>query len=278
MKSLNLKFFFKLLLALLLAFLVSQILVTKVTYKEIPVFRPSFQQIVHNLPTKIAFQTKRIASYLNPLNLLTSHLPPPWIAQPVKPTIVAYKPPVYIPPTLPADRQASTPPPTPTSTPFIPPPTATAGPSPTPGLYPTATPTSIPQLSSTPIPTSPPTEAKAELLRLINQERQKNDTASLAYHTSLDQAAQAHAQDMLANNYFSHTGADGSSPSDRAQRSGYSSPLVGENIYKSSADPNRAFSAWMSSDGHRQNMLNPFWEDAGVGLAGTIWVLLLGTE
>lgn len=265
------KFFLKLPLALVLAFLGSQLLVTKVTYKEIPVVRPSFRIAIQNLPLKITTQIKKVAHRSKEV-LPSRQLPPPWIEPEVKPTIIVYKPPAYTPPT-------STPKPT------SPPPTATPLPTQPPGQPPLTPPpilTPTPLPSPTPLPTQPPelppSQKKAQLLNIINQERQKNGIASLGYNSALDQAAQEHAEDMIKNNYFSHTGRDGSTPADRAIRAGYSTGWVGENIAKGSTSPSQIFSMWMGSSGHRQNMLNPAWKSAGVGVASTIWVLLLGAK
>lgn len=256
------KLFLKLPLALILAFFGSQLLVAKVTYNQVPVVRPSFKRTVQDLPSKITNQIKKITH--------RQQLPPPWIEPMVKPTIVAYKPPAYEPPT-------STPKPT------SPPPTATPLPTQPPGQPPlTPPPILTPTPSPTPLPTQPPelppSQKKGQLLNLINQERNSHGITGLSYHKALDQAAQAHAEDMAKNNYFSHTGKDGSTPADRAIRAGYGSSWVGENIAKGTTNPNSIFNMWMGSAGHRQNMLNPAWKSTGIGVSGSTWVLLLGAK
>ena len=276
------KIFFKLFFFLLLAFIVSQLLVTKVTFKENPVLRPSFQQFVHNLSTKAVDQVRTIVNLPKKI-FIGNQNPPPWIEPIIKPTIIAYKPPVFYPST-------STPKPTsfPDYTPTPPHPTSTLSPNeptPLPG-QPTFTPiptsTPVPLPTSTPIPPTPPpappSQAKSELLSIINSERQKNGIGNLNFNTALGNAAQAHADDMYQNNYFSHTGRDGSSPSDRAIRAGYPTRSTGENIAAGTTSPSYIFNMWMGSTGHRQNMLNPTWKSAGIGLAGNIWVLLLGAK
>jgi len=286
MQSIKIQSLLKLTASLLLAFLASQILVSKITYKESPVLRPSFQQSVHNLPTKILYQVKRIASL--PSRLLTRRQnPPPWIEPVIKPTIVAYKPPIYYPPTStpkPTRSPKPTDPPLPTATPIPQPPDSPItrypdAPSPTPRSPNTPIPRISP-ISPTPTPQSPqlPSSPKSSLLSLINQERQKNGISSINSNTALNNAAQAHADDMVQNNYFSHTGRDGSSPADRAVRAGYGSRWTGENIAGGTRSPSQVFSMWMGSTGHRQNILNPAWKSAGIGLASNRWVLLLGAK
>lgn len=70
----------------------------------------------------------------------------------------------------------------------------------------------------------------AELLNLTNTERQKAGLPALKLSSQLGQAAQGHAQDMAQNNYFSHTGLNGSSPFDRIKATGYNYSTAGEKI------------------------------------------------
>lgn len=112
------------------------------------------------------------------------------------------------------------------------------------------------------------TAIESSLLALINRERQNQGLSLLSNSSALTTAAREHSRDMAENNYFSHTGSDGSSPFDRMQRAGYSFTAAAENIYAGNGSNNSAgsaFSAWMASDGHRENMLNSAYADAGVG-------------
>ena len=274
------KMIFKLFLSFFLALLVSQFLVNKVTFKENPVLRPSFQQFVHNLPTKITDQVRTIVNLPKKL-FIGKKNPPPWIEPDIKPTIISFKPPIYHPPTStpkPTRLPDFTPTPTftlnPTKSPTLPP----GVPSPTPPPNPTTPPAPTATLPPPTPPPVPPNQAKNELLNIINGERQKNGIGNLNFNTALGNAAQAHADDMAKNGYFSHTGRDGSSPSDRATRAGYPTRLTGENIAAGSSSPGFIFNMWMQSTGHRQNMLNPKWKSAGLGMAGNKWVLLLGAK
>ena len=58
---------------------------------------------------------------------------------------------------------------------------------------------------------------ETELLKLTNLERQKVGLSPLKLSSQLTRTAQAHAADMARNNYFSHTGLNGSSMVDRAK-------------------------------------------------------------
>ena len=105
----------------------------------------------------------------------------------------------------------------------------------------------------------------AELLRFTNLERQKAGVAALSLSSQLNQAAQNHADDMTKNNYFSHTGLNGSKPSDRAKATGYNYSYVGENIAAGHSTPAETIKQWMNSQGHRENILNSNYREIGFG-------------
>lgn len=103
-----------------------------------------------------------------------------------------------------------------------------------------------------------------EVIRLTNAARADNGLPPLAKQSQLTSAAQKHAADMGANDYFDHTGQDGSSPSDRAAREGYIG-ASGENIAAGQPTPQIVVTGWMNSPGHRANILNPDYTIIGVG-------------
>lgn len=99
----------------------------------------------------------------------------------------------------------------------------------------------------------------------------------LAMHRFLINAARDHAQWMLDENEFSHTGAGGSSISERISGSGYpltGSWTVGENIAwngtTGALDP--VFSTQLAHDGlfespgHRVNLMNNAFQEIGIGI------------
>src|SRR3954452_18435889 len=70
-------------------------------------------------------------------------------------------------------------------------------------------------------------------LELINSERTSRGEQPLAWNGALDQAAEDHSQWMIATDTFSHTGANGSDPTERMTAAGYAldgSWAAGENI------------------------------------------------
>jgi uncharacterized protein YkwD len=108
----------------------------------------------------------------------------------------------------------------------------------------------------------------AEVLALVNQERTSRGLSALTLQSQLDTAANNHSVDMVCNDFFSHTGSDGSSPSSRATALGYPSTFVGENIYYGSGSydsPQQTVASWMNSDGHRANILNTDYTEIGIG-------------
>lgn len=79
---------------------------------------------------------------------------------------------------------------------------------------------------------------------------------SLVWNQKLAEAAQAHSDDQYQMNQMSHTGSDGSKPSDRLNRVGYSWMSVRENVASGYfRDVDHLAEAWMKSDGHCANMM-----------------------
>lgn len=107
----------------------------------------------------------------------------------------------------------------------------------------------------------------------------------LTWNAALTQAAVVHSDDMVARNFFSHTGSNGSSAGDRATAAGYSWRSVGENIAAGQPSIAVVVDGWMKSDGHCANLMNATFRDIGVAcVAGnanttyrTYWSQELGT-
>ena len=100
---------------------------------------------------------------------------------------------------------------------------------------------------------------------LVNQERAKVGCSPLTMNTALNNAALGHSEDMARNDFFDHTGSDGSSPWDRMVRAGYQWSRAGENIAAGYVTPEDVMQGWMGSAGHRANILNCSFRDIGVG-------------
>ncbi|UQA91875.1 CAP domain-containing protein [Streptomyces halobius] len=141
-------------------------------------------------------------------------------------------------------------------------------------------PISTARASQTPVasPSAPTTAApesgiSARIVELVNNERSKAGCAPLATNAKLEKAAQDHSKDMADHENMSHTGSDGSSPDDRITRAGYSWSTYGENVAYGYTTPERVMEGWMSSPGHKRNILDCAFKEIGVGLAqpGNYW-------
>src|SRR5207302_659050 len=62
---------------------------------------------------------------------------------------------------------------------------------------------------------------RAATLCLVNRERSLHGDAPLTNDSRLEQAAQAHSEDMAFGNYFEHIGPGGDTPFSRIRSSGY---------------------------------------------------------
>jgi uncharacterized protein YkwD len=102
---------------------------------------------------------------------------------------------------------------------------------------------------------------------LVNSERTKAGCSPVTLNVKLTKAAQDHSEDMAAHQDMSHTGSDGSDPGDRITRAGYSWSTYGENVAYGYATAESVMAGWMSSPGHKRNILNCEFKEIGVGLA-----------
>jgi uncharacterized protein YkwD len=113
---------------------------------------------------------------------------------------------------------------------------------------------------------------------LLNDTRGGFDVLPVVENDLLNEAAALHAQDMVENDYLSHTGLDGSSVGDRVLAVGYDFSFVGENIAQGFYSEDSVMDAWMASPGHRNNILDPRAVDFGIAQENSTWVLLLGAQ
>jgi uncharacterized protein YkwD len=99
-----------------------------------------------------------------------------------------------------------------------------------------------------------------QLQTLINDERTAAGLPALTIDAQLTAAAEAHATDMLCNNYVSHLGLDGSTPEQRVEAAGFDASLVAENLYALhpayGGNPQAAVDWWMSDPVSMAALLN----------------------
>ncbi len=86
-------------------------------------------------------------------------------------------------------------------------------------------------------------------------------------NSALRTSARRHAEDMADNNYFSHTGQNGSKASQRMKDAGYDGKGYGENIAAGSSTAERTMGQWMTSSGHCKNIMRGTFVHIGVGYA-----------
>lgn len=120
-------------------------------------------------------------------------------------------------------------------------------------------------------------EMASKVIELTNNEREKRGIAPLSVNISLVKAAEDHAKDMYDNNYFSHTSKDGREPEDRVRKYDSTLTYIGENIAKNQMTPEEVVEDWMSSDGHRKNILNDKYKYIGVAYYNGYWVQDFGS-
>ncbi len=100
---------------------------------------------------------------------------------------------------------------------------------------------------------------------LTNEERIKAGLTPLTYNPLLEYSAENHSLNMAWQDFFSHTGIDGSTMAQRITAAGYQFSSAAENIAAGYTTPEQVVSGWMNSPGHRANILNPNLTEIGVG-------------
>ncbi len=104
-----------------------------------------------------------------------------------------------------------------------------------------------------------------EVIDLTNAERSKHGLAPLQADVELSNVARDKSSDMATSNYFDHTSPTHGSPFDMMRAYGISYQTAGENIAKGQRTPQEVVTAWMNSQGHRENILNGNFTHIGVG-------------
>jgi uncharacterized protein YkwD len=107
------------------------------------------------------------------------------------------------------------------------------------------------------------------VLDLTNAERANYGLSPLTWNEKLAQAADAHCLDMATRNYFDHNSPEGTTPADRVNATGYLWTKIAENLGKGYPTPQEVVAGWMSSSGHRANILDPDYTELGIGLRYT---------
>ena len=139
-------------------------------------------------------------------------------------------------------------------------------------------------------------ELELQIHKLVNEERQKNGLNSLNWDNKLADIARKHSQDMAQNNFFSHDNLIGQDPTERGRLAGYYcrkdfgsyyTEGIAENIFQNNLYDSVTYyngipsydwntqeeiakstvSGWMTSPGHRENILTATYDKEGIGVA-----------
>ncbi len=121
-----------------------------------------------------------------------------------------------------------------------------------------------------------------EMLSRINSERAAVGASPLQVCGALVDAAQHHSEDQAARSTMSHTGANGSTMTQRGEAAGYRGwTAMAENVAAGQASVSSVMNAWMASPGHASNLRSTTYQHVGMGQArsasGTIyWTQVFG--
>ena len=107
---------------------------------------------------------------------------------------------------------------------------------------------------------------KTALVYLTNEERHSLRIQTLNVNPVLEKAAYDKAKDILENDYFSHKSPQGKTPWYWFGKAGYDYKSAGENLAIGFLDAEEVFKEWNESPGHRENILNPQYQDMGIAV------------
>lgn len=113
---------------------------------------------------------------------------------------------------------------------------------------------------------APKVKWEYEVLSLVNQERVRNGLEKLTWGETCAEAAETRAEELVR--LYSHTRPDGSPWSTACDAPDENSRYMeGENLVvgSSAVSPETVVAAWMNSEAHRANILNPDYTKLSVG-------------
>jgi uncharacterized protein YkwD len=129
-----------------------------------------------------------------------------------------------------------------------------------------------PQSGSSPDPGV--ADVRDEFLAAINDARSASrmcgntpfgPSSPVAWSNDLAMAAYLHSEDMALNNFFGHTGSDGSSAGQRISAQGYPWRTYGENVAAGYPSVSSVIQGWLGSEGHCRNIMDPDFTEIGAG-------------
>lgn len=136
----------------------------------------------------------------------------------------------------------------------------------------------------------PLAEARKYFIRLVNRDREREGLEPVVLDTTAQKAAQEHADDMASHGFTAHYGTDGSVPETRYSLAGgmdiafENAACFFDNAERKldkgalflASELERIESAFIDEkpphDGHRRNILNPWHNRVGIGLAQPVGI------
>jgi uncharacterized protein YkwD len=119
---------------------------------------------------------------------------------------------------------------------------------------------------------------RASVLCLVNRERAQHGESPLRLSARLEDAAEGHCSELIADDYFAHVSPSGETPVDRIRATGYIPGesvgyVIGENLAWGTyglATPQAIVAAWISSPGHLANILEAKYVETGIGITAAV--------
>ena len=104
------------------------------------------------------------------------------------------------------------------------------------------------------------------LVKKHNEIRERYGLGTVKLSSVLSNSATAKANAMLANNCWAHYCPEGKSPWAYFDEAGYVYEFAGENLAEGFYNVNLLMETWMNSQTHKDNILNPNYDEMGVGI------------
>jgi uncharacterized protein YkwD len=106
-----------------------------------------------------------------------------------------------------------------------------------------------------------------DLFNLVNVEREKHDLAPVIFSPLLGSLARKHSQDMAGREDISHFSTSGEAYSERLVEGSFYFKKNGENVaFSQTFMPEFIHQSFMGSPGHRANILDPDFNEVGIGV------------
>ncbi|MEI6650066.1 MAG: CAP domain-containing protein [Candidatus Moraniibacteriota bacterium] len=103
-----------------------------------------------------------------------------------------------------------------------------------------------------------------QAIALVNQERESHGLPTLTVNETLARVAKSKLDDMVQKKYFAHTSPDNKTPWSFFDAAGYDYRFAGENLAIHFTNPESEHEAWMKSEKHCQNILDPRFREIGM--------------